>query len=496
MNPGPSRQADDDRPGARRRGPLRRECPPPYRRETGTIAAVLLYRNGGHRVMWPDRKEDHGVPLFGGPYTVFEVVLGRHVTEFDLELPAAGDGVSFRAKASVQWEVDDPHLVVTRQVWDVADLLRDDLLDGLRAVSRRFGLTEAQRADEAVREELAAGRLQLGRDLGLRTRVHVFFDLDSTVKGQLAEAHWSRIGMGVDREVAERDRRKAAYERQLLADRSREIETMLRRGDLAQIAHHMAANPDQQLEIRRQLRAEEREGKADFLAVLHRLIDTGVIERHDLDQMTYQVLEHLRSSSGGVLGGVADRVLDLPQQAPRALTEGASRGEAARPPWEEDRADRGPAAGHRDGHDARDPHDARDRRDDGGRDGEADHYGVADRHRDADRLGEDDRYGDGDRDPDPAHDRHHVHEPTRVQSARERERDRPEDRGRYDDGRYDREPYDSDRYDRERYDSGRYGEDRRDDDRYGPRHADRDRRDAPYGGSGRPSADFDDWDDA
>ncbi|WP_010475410.1 hypothetical protein [Streptomyces somaliensis] len=363
---------DADPPGTRPLGPLLRECPPPYRRTSGRLAAVLLYRNGGHRVMWPDRKEDHNTPLFGGPYTVFEVLLGRNVTEFDLELPAAGDGVSFRAKASVQWEVDDPHLVVTRQVWDVAELLRDDLLDGLRAVSRRFGITEAQRADEAVRDELAAGRLHFGRDLGLRTRVLVFFDLDSDVKGQLAEADRTLVGMGVDRRVAERERRRDAYDRQLLADRARELQAVLRQGEAAQIAHHMAANPDKQWEIRRQLLAEEREGKADFLAVLHRLIDTGVIERHDLDQMTYQVLEHLRTSSGGVLGGVADRVLDLPRPRSRALTDGGPPAEPVRPPWEDEPAGHRPA--------------------------------------------------------DPDDDPHRVHEPTSVRSARDRERDRGRDR--------------------------------------------------------------------
>lgn len=433
MTPGPTPNDPRNDTESRARGPLLRECPPPYRRTSGRLAAVLLYRNGGHRVMWPDRKEDHGTPLFGGPYTVFEVLLGRNVTEFDLELPAAGDGVSFRAKASVQWEVDDPHLVVTRQVWDVAELLRDDLLDGLRTVSRRFGITEAQRADEAVRDELAAGRLQLGRDLGLRTRVLVFFDLDSDVKGQLAEADLTLVGMGVDRRVAERERRKDAYDRQLLAERARELQAMLQQGEFAQIAHHMAANPDKQWEIRRQLLAEEREGKADFLAVLHRLIDTGVIERHDLDQMTYQVLEHLRSSSGGVLGGVADRVLDLPRPRPRprALTEGGPSAEPVRPPWDDEPADRRPA-------------------------------------------------GPDDGDP------HRVHEPTSVQSARERDRARDRERPR------DRGPGASDWRDTprradDRYGDGRYGDDRYGDDRYGD--------DPPYAPPARPSADFDDWDD-
>ncbi|MGW1926918.1 hypothetical protein ACWCQ0_49825, partial [Streptomyces massasporeus] len=82
---------------------------PPARRRSGKVAAVLLYRNGGHRVVWPDRVEDVNKPLLGSAYTVFEVRLGRNVTEFRLQLPAAGDGVFFEAVARVQWVVTDPH---------------------------------------------------------------------------------------------------------------------------------------------------------------------------------------------------------------------------------------------------------------------------------------------------------------------------------------------------------------------------------------------------
>lgn len=433
-------ESADGRP----RGPLIGEYAPPYRRRSGRIAAVLLYRNGGHRVVWPDRTEDVNKPLFGSPYTVFEVRLGRNVTEFRLQLPAAGDGVFFEAVAKVQWVVTDPHLVVREQVEDVAELLHDELLDGLRRLSRRFRITEAQRADEAVREELSAGRLSFGRDIGLRTRVLVFIDLDDSVKAEVSRRDRVGVTMEADERVAEAERRREAADRALVADRAREMEALFRRGDLAQIAHHMAMHPDKQWEIRTQLQRERREGQEDYLAVFNRLLDTGVLERHDIGEQMYQVLMYLRTQTGTVLGGITDRVLNPSGDAPRrrlALEDALP--EPNRPDWDDEHADAP---------------------------------------------------------PDPR-----VYEPTRVESGSERERGRGRERGRdgddrgrgrardrYDDGRddghdrYAEDPYDrGDAYERnDRYDR---------DDPY-----DHERRDSPRRPARpvRPSADFDDWDDA
>ncbi|MFC8294044.1 hypothetical protein [Streptomyces sp. NPDC057250] len=445
----PGRGTAPEQVRGRVRGPLLGEYAPPYRRRSGKVAAVLLYRNGGHRVVWPDRVEDVNKPVLGFPYTVFEVRLGRNVTEFRLRLPAAGDGVFFEAVARVQWVVTDPYLVVQEQVEDVAELLRDELLDGLRRLSRRFRITEAQRADEAVRAELSAGRLAFGRDIGLRTRVLVFIDLDASVKAEVSRRDRVDVTMEADQRVAEAERRREAAERALVADRARELEALFRRGDLAQIAHHMAMHPDKQWEIRSQLQRERREGQEDYLAVFNRLLDTGVLERHDIGEQMYQVLMYLRSQTGTVLGGITDRVLNPPGDARgRRLALEDAVPEPRRPDWDEERGERG-APGD----------DRRDSR---------------------------------------------VYEPTRVESGSERERDRERERGdgrdrgreggrsrdRHeggpDDGRDRYEPYDP--YER----TDRYGRYERTDP-YDHEGGDRPR---PTARPARPSAEFDDWDDA
>lgn len=412
---------------------------------------MLLYRNGGHRVIWPDRTEDVNKPMFGSAYTIFEVQLGRNVTEFRLQLPAAGDGVFFEAVAKVQWVVTDPHLVVQEQVEDVAELLHDELLDGLRRLSRRFRITEAQRADEAVREELSAGRLSFGRDIGLRTRVLVFIDLDDAVKAEVSRRDKVGVTMEADERVAEAERRREAAERALVADRAREMEALFRRGDLAQIAHHMAMHPDKQWEIRTQLQRERRESQEDYLAVFNRLLDTGVLERHDIGEQMYQVLMYLRTQTGTVIDGITDRVLNPSGGTqPRRLALEDAAPEPSRPDWYEE-PERGDAPGGPRVYEPTRVESGSERERERGRARERDRDGD---HRDRDRARSRDRHDEG---FDDGPDRYEDGDPYGRSDAYERN------------DRYDRDdPYDSERRDRAR----------------------RPARPA------RPSSDFDDWDDA
>ncbi|MFF0742248.1 hypothetical protein ACFYVL_17805 [Streptomyces sp. NPDC004111] len=343
-------------------GPLIGEYAPPYVRRSSQVAAVMLYNNGGHSVLWPDHREDVNKPWVGRPYSIVEVQLGVHLTSFDLRLPAAGDAAFFNATARVRWEVVDPRLVVRRNVRDVADLLHDELLVGLRSVSRRFRLTESHRADDAVRAEVDAGRIDLGRDLGLATRVHVFIDLSDEVMTRVQEKDTLTIDMETEDIRAEANRRADARRRAAVRAEAAELQEVLSRGEESEIAYYMATNPDKQWEIRQAVRQERREGQADFIGLFHKLLDTGNLERHDIGDHMYEVLQYLRENSGGVLGGVTDSVLPPRTGGSRNALEGnrnrdgrpgrdgdhgrqlergdggerRERGEPARPFWEEE----------------------------------------------------------------------------------------------------------------------------------------------------------------
>ncbi|GAA3884752.1 hypothetical protein [Streptomyces sedi] len=343
---GPGREDGDQRGKGRKRageragrreapaGPLLRECEVPYRQTSGQVIAVLRYPNGGHSVWWPDRREDHDKPLFRGPYTVFEVAMGRHVRQFDIALPAAGDSESFAARARVHWEVRDPYLVVERLVWDIAELLGDELRFHLRGISRRFRLTEAERVDQAVRDELLSGRFAFGAELGLHTTVHVFIDLSRRAAGQQREHSDLRHEL----EITEA---REDWQSQRVAKRARAFEEMLRRGNIAQIAEFMARNPGQELEIRNLIRQEWRDEQQVSIELFSRMLDSGHLERHDIGEHMYEVIRYLRNRADGVVGSTMDQV--LPRRGDRRELGEREREPGRRPFWEEEEPEGGRA---------------------------------------------------------------------------------------------------------------------------------------------------------
>lgn len=322
-------------------GPLLWNCDPPYRKSSGHVAVVLTYDNGGHTVLWPDRPRDrHNKPWLRQPRSVYGVALGRHVTRFELTLPTAGDAEYFQAGASVHWEVVDPVLVVRQQVWNVAQLVHDDLVEQLRYVSRRFRLTEAQRADEAVRAELDTARFELGSDLGLRTKVHVRIDLSERVVERIRE------GTGLDHQLdlTEKEhalnRRREQQQSELVRERARAFEDLLARGDEGRIAYFMAKDPEKAFQIEQHFAQERRQDEADRLGFLTRLIDAGLIERHDIREGVYEALQFLQQS-GRSIGRTVSAALPQEPRA-RAELDPASTPRRRRPFWEEDGDDDAP----------------------------------------------------------------------------------------------------------------------------------------------------------
>ncbi|MEV5596706.1 hypothetical protein [Streptomyces sp. NPDC052496] len=478
-------------PGGTVAGPLVREYESSgrFRRPGTQVAAVLTYNNGGHSVIWPDRREDVDKPLFRGPFKVMEVRAGWHVTQFRTALPAAGDAESFRVEVEVRWRVVDAYAAVRANVWNLAQYFSPVLLRELRGVTRRYRISEAERADRAVEDELAD--LRLGRELGLETEVFVRIDLSE--RGISAERQRTEIDHEGD--LARRQHvealKRERQEQELTRMKAAELQEMLSGGDDRRLAYFMARDSAHEWDIQQAFRQERREERALSIETVFRFVDGGLIERHDLNDQTLAAIDFLRSTTSGVVGRASDHLLEQPRR--RALEGGGPRGEQERGTDREQGRDRGrqrmdwaqepdpdsePKRGReREPERDREQERERDRDRDAGPRSDSGREAVYDGDRELYRDGQDDESGDGDgyaarRDaPHERDDRGRVYEPDRVQSAAERED--------YDTGRpgdFHDDPYDDrygSRYD-DRHDDHREcsrddrRDDRRDDDRDGP----------------------------
>ncbi|MFF8633122.1 hypothetical protein ACF052_02745 [Streptomyces pilosus] len=146
------------------------------------VASVLFYRDGGHSVITSQGADHaHRPSRWARPTSVCEIARGRHVTTFDVELPALGAATFFETRVQLRWEVTDYRLVAEKRLSSVEEDLGPEIVDRLQDVSCRYAVHHAQEANRAVRSEITAGKwADLGREVGLRTRMFVQVSTDRT----------------------------------------------------------------------------------------------------------------------------------------------------------------------------------------------------------------------------------------------------------------------------------------------------------------------------
>jgi hypothetical protein len=203
---------------------------------------------------------------------VSEVDLRWHSTRIRCALPSALDIFHFSAVVDLYWHVCDPVQVVKDGLRDVRSALEPPILARLRLLTRRY--TEEQSADAETKLNAALRDLPEADQLGLEMTAFVQLGMDDAVRDQL------RLEVRV-----------AAY-RDIIAA-----------GDLNQVALRLAQDPQDAAAVVQLLIEERDRHRHDLVDFVTRLIDSGAIERHQIDDQVRAVLQWLREDSNHVITG-------------------------------------------------------------------------------------------------------------------------------------------------------------------------------------------------
>ncbi|MBP2473118.1 hypothetical protein JOF53_001990 [Crossiella equi] len=237
------------------------------------IFRVCLTRSGRFVEYPPDRQPTTGELLWNSVRTVYDIDMGSHVSQVEIELPSRGDEVTFRAVVDLVWRVVRPSEVVASGLTDVRRSLTPLLLQHLRAVTRRFEVHEAERAEAAANQTLTEANLGEGFGLSLQAFVRVAMD-----------------GASLER---------AAIQRKLEHFRS-----IIAAGDFDQAALQLTLKPEDISAVVQALvqeRDSHRQAVFDFVT---RLLESDALDRWQIDDQVRATLQWLRESGFKVLTGV------------------------------------------------------------------------------------------------------------------------------------------------------------------------------------------------
>ncbi|MFJ6611347.1 hypothetical protein ACIQPT_13840 [Streptomyces sp. NPDC091289] len=293
-------------------GPFLREYKPTgsFRKSGARTTSVLFYRRG-YSVAGVSGIDHYDKPPLARPHTVCEIAVGTFVTTLNLELPASGGATFFKAEVDIHWTVEDPHLVAVEAVTDIAQRLTAPTLERLREVSALYPVHQAQQANADITRTCSSGRWNdLGTDLGLRVRLYVRLQVDDRTIGHVDAV------------------REEASEAELKAIRQERYLAMLRSGDLGQLSHMLAADPDAANAFLEKIRQEGRQDEKDRADRVFAMMADGYIHS---DQIERQALDQLNRRPVSVQGPIGSRPA---RRAPQEL--GPARDEPFTPDWVSD----------------------------------------------------------------------------------------------------------------------------------------------------------------
>lgn len=203
---------------------------------------------------------------------VSEVDLRWHSTKIRCVLPSARDIFDFSAVIDLYWHVYDPEQVVKDGLRDVRNALEPPIMARLRLLTRRY--TEAQSADAEMKLNAALRDLPEAKQLGLEMTAFVQLGMDDAVRDQL------RL-----------EARVAAY-RDIIAS-----------GDLNQVALRLAQDPQDAAAVVQLLIEERDRHRHDLVDFVTSLVDSGAIERHEINDQVRAVLQWLSEDTHHVITG-------------------------------------------------------------------------------------------------------------------------------------------------------------------------------------------------
>jgi len=278
------------------------------------VALVVVYHKGDHEVMWPHAR--HRVSLARRPTTLYEVDLSLHQATIEADVPSRTDASPFHAEVTIQWRVTDPSAIVRHRVTDAAEALSPHLLHRIRGITRNHDIGESSAAEDAVNEQLGGAAIGvgepgkdhhpgttggLGAEYGLWTRVIAQLTLNEAAadhKAKMAKLRWAR-----DEEQAEHELRlqQEQNRQRITADRMDVYRQIIAAGDSERFAYQLAEHPDDIAAIEKIIREEQRISRRDTIDFVAHMVDSGVIERWQINDEVKEALAWLREATARVI---------------------------------------------------------------------------------------------------------------------------------------------------------------------------------------------------
>lgn len=125
--------------------------------------ALVLFREGHPLViLWPGDRLTAGEVSWGNYKILYKVDITEHSFDFDCTLPCKSDAFDFHAGVQVTCAVDDPAVIVARNVTDARAVLEPLIISAMRSISRDYDVEKSGAAERAITQAVESAAYNVG----------------------------------------------------------------------------------------------------------------------------------------------------------------------------------------------------------------------------------------------------------------------------------------------------------------------------------------------
>jgi len=232
---------------------------------------------------------------------LYEVGTCGHWTSLKFDLPSRAEAFSFHALVNVEWWVTDSTKVVKNGVKDIREALSPPLNSRLSAITRQFDVEDTAAAEAKALESLTDQ--PIGEEYGLCSRVSLRMQMDEPTVAHEAAIRQVRREIKLELETQELRLLREESTTTLITKRVERYRNIILNGDYDQFALQLAQNPHEVATVVQMLHDERHDKRRNVTDFVIRLLDSGAIERYEVEDQLRVALGWLKENIDTVFRG-------------------------------------------------------------------------------------------------------------------------------------------------------------------------------------------------
>jgi len=260
--------------------------------------ALVLYREGQPLVtLWPGDRLTSGEVAWGNYKTIYKVDITEHTFSFNCTLPCRGEAFEFHAQVNVTYAVENPSLIVERNITDARAVLEPLIINTMRNVSRRYEVEQSAEAEKAIIESVQEESKKYNVGLKL-VRFVVELSLEEDARNHIRQLKQIERVQEIESVQSELEKQRIRLEEERIRMKTDFYGPLIKEGQWQLLALQLAKHPDDVATIVQMIHQQRQAEMENQLRALKIMLEEDVIEVYQMEEAGKRVLQRLVDSFG------------------------------------------------------------------------------------------------------------------------------------------------------------------------------------------------------